>query len=52
MTEPGDLLHFGTVEGLTCAFVGKCADAMGTSVALTMTRLGGGMIMAARRRSR
>lgn len=32
------LEHFGTLEGLTCAFVGKCADAMGTSVALTMTR--------------
>jgi ornithine carbamoyltransferase len=37
----------GTVQGLTCAFVGKCADAMGTSVALTMTRLGSSMIMAA-----
>jgi ornithine carbamoyltransferase len=40
------LEHFGTIEGLTCAFVGKCADAMGTSVALTMTRLGCNMIMA------
>jgi ornithine carbamoyltransferase len=39
--------HFGTVEGLTCAFVGKCADAMGTSVALTLTRLGSNVIMAA-----
>jgi ornithine carbamoyltransferase len=39
--------HLGTVEGLTCAFVGKCADAMGTSVALTMTRLGSSMVMAA-----
>lgn len=41
------LEHFGTIEGLTCAFVGKCADAMGTSVALTMTRLGNNVIMAA-----
>jgi len=41
------LEHFGTLEGLTCAFVGKCADAMGTSVALTMTRLGGNVVMAA-----
>jgi ornithine carbamoyltransferase len=39
--------HFGTIEGLTCAFVGKCADAMGTSVALTMTRLGANVVMAA-----
>lgn len=39
--------HLGAVEGLTCAFVGKCADAMGTSVALTMTRLGSSMVMAA-----
>ena len=39
--------RFGTTDGLTCAFVGKCADAMGTSVALTMTRLGSSMIMAA-----
>ena len=39
--------HFGTVAGLTCAFVGKCADAMGTSVALTMTRLGANVVMAA-----
>ena len=39
--------HLGTCEGLTCAFVGKCADAMGTSVALTMTRLGSSMVMAA-----
>ncbi|MEI6727552.1 MAG: putrescine carbamoyltransferase, partial [Actinomycetes bacterium] len=39
--------HLGTVEGLTCAFIGKCADAMGTSVALTMTRLGSHMVMAA-----
>jgi len=38
--------RFGTVSGLTCAFVGKCADAMGTSVALTMSRLGGSMVMA------
>jgi ornithine carbamoyltransferase len=40
------LEHSGPVEGLTCAFVGKCADAMGTSVALTMTRLGSSMVMA------
>jgi putrescine carbamoyltransferase len=40
------LEHFGTIEGLTCAFVGKCADAMGTSVALTMTRLGANVVMA------
>ena len=39
--------HCGTVQGLTCAFVGKCADAMGTSVALTMTRLGSSMVMSA-----
>ena len=38
--------RFGTVSGLTCAFVGKCSDAMGTSVALTMTRLGSSMVMA------
>ena len=48
MTDAMTILeHLGTVEGLTCAFVGKCADAMGTSVALTMTRLGSSMIMAA-----
>jgi len=48
MTDAMTVLeHFGTVEGLTCAFVGKCADAMGTSVALTMTRLGSSMVMAA-----
>jgi ornithine carbamoyltransferase len=48
MTDAMTILeHFGTVEGLTCAFVGKCADAMGTSVALTMTRLGSSMVMAA-----
>ena len=41
------LEHLGTVEGLTCAFVGKCADAMGTSMALTMTRLGSNVVMAA-----
>jgi ornithine carbamoyltransferase len=41
------LERFGTLEGLTCAFVGKCADAMGTSVALTMTRLGSSLVMAA-----
>jgi putrescine carbamoyltransferase len=39
--------HFGALEGLTCAFVGKCADAMGTSVALTLTRLGCNVVMAA-----
>ena len=48
MTDAMTILErFGTVEGLTCAFVGKCADAMGTSVALTMTRLGSSMVMAA-----
>lgn len=48
MTDALTILeHFGTVEGLTCAYVGKCADAMATSVALTMTRLGTTMIMAA-----
>ena len=48
MTDPCTILeHSGTVEGLTCVFVGKCADAMGTSVALTMTRLGSSMVMAA-----
>ena len=48
MTDAFTILeHFGTVEGLTCAFVGKCADAMGTSAALTMTRLGSSMVMAA-----
>jgi ornithine carbamoyltransferase len=47
MTDAMTILeHFGTVGGLTCAFVGKCADAMGTSVALTMTRLGSSMVMA------
>lgn len=38
--------HLGTVEGLTCAFVGKCSDAMCTSVSLTMTRLGSSMVLA------
>jgi putrescine carbamoyltransferase len=48
MTDALTILeHVGTVEGLTCAFVGKCADAMGTSAALTMTRLGSSMVMAA-----
>jgi putrescine carbamoyltransferase len=48
MTDAFTILeHCGTLEGLTCAFVGKCADAMGTSVALTMTRLGSSMVMAA-----
>jgi ornithine carbamoyltransferase len=47
MTDAMTILeHFGTIQGLTCAFVGKCADAMGTSVALTMTRLGSSMVMA------
>jgi ornithine carbamoyltransferase len=47
MTDAMTILdHQGTVEGLTCAFVGKCADAMATSVALTMTRLGSSMIVA------
>ena len=41
------LEHVGTIEGLTCAFVGKCADAMGTSMALTLTRLGSSVVMAA-----
>ncbi len=39
--------HLGTVEGLTCAFVGKCSDAMCTSVSLTMTKLGSSMVLAA-----
>ena len=48
MTDAFTILeHHGTVAGLSCAFVGKCADAMGTSVALTMTRLGSSMAMAA-----
>ena len=48
MTDAFTILeHLGAVEGLTCAFVGKCADAMATSVALTMTRLGSSMVMAA-----
>jgi putrescine carbamoyltransferase len=48
MTDALTILeHLGTVAGLTCAFVGKCADAMATSVALTMTRLGSSMVMAA-----
>ena len=48
MTDAFTILeHCGAVEGLTCAFIGKCADAMGTSVALTMTRLGSSMVMAA-----
>ncbi len=38
--------HLGTVEGLTCAFIGKCSDAMCTSVSLTMTRLGSSMVLA------
>jgi len=47
MTDALTILeHLGTVEGLTIAFVGKCADAMGTSVALTMSRLGSSLIMA------
>ena len=34
MTDAFTILeHCGAVEGLTCAFIGKCADAMGTSVA-------------------
>lgn len=48
MTDALTILeHVGPLNGLTCAFVGKCADAMATSVALTMTRLGSSMIMAA-----
>ncbi len=48
MTDAFTILeHLGTVEGLTCAFVGKCADAMATSVALTMSRLGSSLVMAA-----
>jgi ornithine carbamoyltransferase len=48
MTDAMTILeHFGTVEGLTCAVVGKCSDAMGTSGALTMTKLGSSMVMAA-----
>jgi len=39
--------HLGTVEGLNCAFVGKCSDAMCTSVSLTMSRLGSTMLLAA-----
>jgi len=47
MTDAMTILeHFGTVEGLTCAFIGKCSDAMATSVALTMTRLGNSVVMA------
>ena len=47
MTDAMTVLeHFGTVKGLTCAFIGKCVDAMATSVALTMTKLGSSMIMA------
>jgi putrescine carbamoyltransferase len=41
------LEHLGTVEGLTIAFVGKCSDAMCTSVSLTMSRLGSSMLLAA-----
>jgi ornithine carbamoyltransferase len=41
------LEHLGTVAGLTCAFVGKCSDAMCTSVSLTMSRLGSSMLLAA-----
>jgi len=39
--------HLGTAEGLTIAFVGKCSDAMCTSVSLTMSRLGSGVVLAA-----
>jgi ornithine carbamoyltransferase len=39
--------RFGKVDGLTVAFLGKCSDAMCTSVALTMTRLGSSMVLAA-----
>jgi len=38
--------HLGRVDGLTCAFVGKCSDAMCTSVSLTMTRLGSSVVLA------
>jgi putrescine carbamoyltransferase len=36
----------GRVDGLTVAFLGKCSDAMCTSVALTMTRLGSSVALA------
>ena len=41
------LERLGRVDGLTVAFLGKCSDAMCTSVALTMTRLGSSMVLAA-----
>ncbi len=41
------LERFGREDGLTVAFLGKCSDAMCTSVALTMTRLGSNVTLAA-----
>ena len=35
------LEHAGRLDGLSLAFLGKCSDAMCTSVALTCSRLGG-----------
>jgi putrescine carbamoyltransferase len=40
------LEHAGSTAGQTIAFVGKCSDAMATSVALTMTRLGSNIVLA------
>ena len=39
--------RFGRADGLRVAFLGKCSDAMCTSVALTMTRLGSSVALAA-----
>jgi putrescine carbamoyltransferase len=48
LTDAFTLLeHKGRVDGLTVAFLGKCSDAMCTSLALTMTRLGSSMVLAA-----
>jgi ornithine carbamoyltransferase len=48
MTDALTILeHAGRLEGLRLAFVGKCSDAMCTSVALTCSRLGIGVALAA-----
>ena len=48
MTDALTILeHAGRLEGVRLAFVGKCSDAMCTSVALTCSRLGVGVALAA-----
>ena len=48
MTDALTMLeHAGRLDGLSLAFVGKCSDAMCTSVALTCSRLGVSVTLAA-----